>query len=81
MHAERETMAAALMCATLANRSVHVAHVSLAEELQLIRAAKLQGLNVTCEVAPHHLFLSTVSLVFLSFFFFGLNDSFFALFI
>jgi len=58
VHAEKETMAAALMCATLANRSIHIAHISLAEELHLVRAAKLQGLKVTCEVAPHHLFMS-----------------------
>jgi carbamoyl-phosphate synthase/aspartate carbamoyltransferase/dihydroorotase len=37
---------------------VHIAHVSLREEILLIRAAKERGLQVTCEVAPHHLFLT-----------------------
>ena len=33
---------------------VHVAHVSTAESLELIRAARRHGAQVTCEVAPHH---------------------------
>jgi len=33
---------------------IHIAHVSLADSLTLIRAAKAKGLPVTCEVAPHH---------------------------
>jgi len=32
----------------------HVAHVSVAETLDHIRAAKSKGLPVTCEVTPHH---------------------------
>ena len=44
--------------AALYDRPVHLAHVSLREEILLIRAAKERGLKVTCEVAPHHLFLS-----------------------
>ena len=34
--------------------SVHVAHVSTPESLELIRAARRHGANVTCEVTPHH---------------------------
>ncbi|MBI3618560.1 dihydroorotase family protein, partial [Candidatus Peregrinibacteria bacterium] len=37
----------------------HVAHLSTKEGLELVRQAKREGLPVTCEVAPHHLFLST----------------------
>ncbi|CAF0784945.1 unnamed protein product [Rotaria sordida] len=37
--------------------SVHIAHVARRNEILLIRAAKLKGLLVTCEVTPHHLFL------------------------
>jgi dihydroorotase (multifunctional complex type) len=37
---------------------LHVCHVSTAHELALIRDAKARGMNVTCEVAPHHLFLT-----------------------
>lgn len=36
----------------------HVCHVSTAESVQLIRDAKQAGVNVTCEVTPHHLLLS-----------------------
>jgi len=38
---------------------LHVAHLSTAGGLRAIRDAKDEGLNVTCEVTPHHLFLST----------------------
>ena len=37
---------------------LHIAHLSTKEELDLVRRAKSDGLSVTCEVAPHHLFLS-----------------------
>ena len=57
-HAESRTLAAVILLAALFDRSVHLAHVSLAEEILLIRRAKERGLKVTCEVAPHHLFLS-----------------------
>lgn len=36
---------------------LHVQHVSLAESVDLITAAKRQGLAVTAEVTPHHLLL------------------------
>ncbi len=36
---------------------LHLAHVSTARGLELIRSAKAEGLPVTCEVTPHHLFL------------------------
>ncbi|MBR4443816.1 MAG: dihydroorotase [Clostridia bacterium] len=35
----------------------HVCHVSTKESVALIRAAKRQGLDVTCETAPHYLAL------------------------
>ncbi len=37
----------------------HVAHLSTRGGLDHVCAAKKAGLSVTCEVAPHHLFLST----------------------
>ncbi|MBP1703079.1 MAG: hypothetical protein H6Q38_2186 [Chloroflexi bacterium] len=58
VHAEGRTMAAAILVAALADRPLHLAHVSLREEILLIRRAKESGLKVTCEVAPHHLFLT-----------------------
>lgn len=40
-------------------RPVHILHVSTAEELPLIRAAKARGLNTTAEVTPQHLFFKS----------------------
>jgi dihydroorotase len=37
---------------------LHVAHVSAAESVAAIRAAKARGVAVTCEVTPHHLALT-----------------------
>jgi dihydroorotase len=37
---------------------LHVQHVSTARAISLIRAAKAEGLHVTCEVAPHHFTLT-----------------------
>lgn len=36
----------------------HVCHVSTKESVRVIRDAKKAGINVSCEVAPHHLILS-----------------------
>ena len=38
--------------------ALHIAHISTEKGLELVRAAKAEGLPVTCEVTPHHLFLS-----------------------
>jgi len=38
---------------------LHILHVSTKEEITLIRQAKEEGLPVTCETTPHHLFLHT----------------------
>ncbi|MDP9038729.1 MAG: dihydroorotase [Acidobacteriota bacterium] len=37
---------------------LHVQHVSTARALSAIRAARTEGLHVTCEVAPHHFALT-----------------------
>lgn len=37
---------------------LHIAHVSTAGSMLLIRQAKDSGVNVTCEVTPHHLVLT-----------------------
>ncbi|XP_071450455.1 multifunctional protein CAD isoform X2 [Hetaerina americana] len=59
VHAEGQTLAAVLMLTTLYKRSLHVSHVATKEEIELIKQAKEKGMFVTCEVTPHHLFLST----------------------
>lgn len=57
-HAEGRSMAAVILLAALYQRPLHLAHVSLKDEILLIRAAKERGVAVTCEVCPHHLFLT-----------------------
>ncbi len=57
VHAESRSMAAAILFAAIYDRPVHIAHISLKEEVLLIKAAKERGIKVTCEVCPHHLFL------------------------
>ena len=37
---------------------LHVQHIYTARGLEMIRAAKAEGLKVTCEATPHHLFLN-----------------------
>jgi dihydroorotase len=58
VHAEGLSMAIAIGLARSFGRRLHVCHVSLAEEIALIRAAKGSGAALTCEVTPHHLFLT-----------------------
>ena len=58
LHSESRTMAAGILFAAIYDRPVHIAHISLKEEILLIKAAKERGLKVTCEVCPHHLFLT-----------------------
>lgn len=36
----------------------HICHVSTKESIAMVRFAKQQGVNVTCEASPHHLLLS-----------------------
>lgn len=42
--------------------AVHIAHVSSAGSVELIRKAKARGVKVTAETAPHYLFLTDESL-------------------
>jgi carbamoyl-phosphate synthase/aspartate carbamoyltransferase/dihydroorotase len=58
-HSESRTMAAAILFAAIYDRPVHIAHISLKEEVLLIKAAKERGIKVTCEVCPHHLFMTS----------------------
>jgi carbamoyl-phosphate synthase/aspartate carbamoyltransferase/dihydroorotase len=57
-HSESRSMAAVILMAAIYDRPVHIAHISLKEEILLIKAAKERGIKVTCEVTPHHLFLT-----------------------
>ena len=56
--AEEIMVARDIALAELTGGRLHVAHVSSAGSVELVRRAKERGLNVTCEVTPHHLTLS-----------------------
>ncbi len=58
MHAEKQSVAIGIGLAAAYNRPVHFCHISRREEIELIAQAKAEGLSVTCEVTPHHLFLT-----------------------
>lgn len=57
-HAEKQSVVVAIGLAAIYDRPIHIVHVSRREEIELIADAKGRGLPVTCEVSPHHLFLS-----------------------
>ncbi len=57
--AEESIVARDVMLARHTGSRVHVAHVSTAGTVEVIRWAKAQGIDVTAEVTPHHLFLTT----------------------
>jgi len=55
--AEEIAISRDLMLAQLTGARLHVAHVSTAGGVELIRRAKKKGVNVTAEATPHHLTL------------------------
>ncbi|HEY0888898.1 MAG TPA: dihydroorotase [Nocardioides sp.] len=57
--AEEVVVARDVMLARHTGSRVHVAHVSTAGSVEVIRWAKAQGIDVTAEVTPHHLLLTT----------------------
>jgi dihydroorotase len=57
--AEETVVARDVMLARHTGSRVHVAHVSTAATVEVIRWAKAQGIAVTAEVTPHHLALTT----------------------
>jgi dihydroorotase len=56
--AEAAAVARDLLVAELSRGRLHVAHLSTARALELVRRAKAEGIAVTCEVTPHHLVLT-----------------------
>jgi len=56
--AEEVMIARDIMLAESAGARLHIAHISTARSLDLVRQAKERGLPVTCEVTPHHLVLN-----------------------
>ncbi|MEV5002060.1 dihydroorotase [Nocardioides sp. LML1-1-1.1] len=57
--AEEVVVARDVMLARHTGSRVHVAHVSTAGSVEVVRWAKAQGIDVTAEVTPHHLLLTT----------------------
>lgn len=47
-----------IMLVELTGAKLHIQHISTARGLEMVRAAKAKGLPVTCEAAPHHMFLT-----------------------
>ena len=61
--AEESHIARDIMLAELTGARVHIAHLSTAGAIELVRGAKARGLPVTCEVTPHHLALTDRAVV------------------
>ncbi|HSB09474.1 MAG TPA: dihydroorotase [Blastocatellia bacterium] len=61
--AEESHVARDIMLAELTGARVHIAHVSTAGSIELVRRAKAKRMAVTCEVTPHHLALTDMAVV------------------
>jgi dihydroorotase len=55
---EEVCLARDLVLAEAAGAHLHVAHLSTAGALDMVRLAKRRGVRVTCEVTPHHFILT-----------------------
>ena len=60
--AEASVIARDAELAKLTRSRLHVCHVSTAESVDVLRWAKKRGIDVTAEVTPHHLLLTTTEL-------------------
>ena len=56
--AEDIIVARDILLAEYTGAHVHIAHLSSARALELIRWAKQRGIHITCEVTPHHFTLT-----------------------
>jgi dihydroorotase len=56
--AEDIAVSRAILLAGELDARVHLTHLSTAGSIDLVRAAKAQGIPVTCDVTPHHLALT-----------------------
>jgi len=56
--AEETHVARDIMLAGITGARVHIAHISTAGSVNVVRRAKQEGLAITCEVTPHHLALT-----------------------
>lgn len=58
VHAEGETLQKAIALAKKFGNKLHVCHISLKKEIEIVKKARNDGLKITCEVSCHHLFLT-----------------------
>ena len=58
VHAEGDLLPGMLRLGRRYGRHIHVAHVSLRQEIEAVVEAKMRGVRVSCEVTPHHLLLT-----------------------
>lgn len=58
IHGEGQTLSRAIQLSRQFGKRIHICHVSLVEEVEMIRNAKEEGLPITAEATPHHLFLT-----------------------
>ncbi len=58
VHAEAQTVADILSLVRQYRKPTHFCHICLAEEIDLLRAAKNEGLPISVGVTPHHLYLT-----------------------
>ena len=61
--AEESHLARDILLAELTGTRVHIAHISTAGSVEMVRRAKEKGFSVTCEVTPHHLALTDAAVV------------------
>lgn len=56
--AEEVMVARDILLSKLTGAHVHICHVSTKGSIEMIKRAKKEGVNITCEVTPHHLTLT-----------------------
>ena len=61
--AEEIVVARNIMLAKYTSGRIHIAHISTADSIALVRRAKEEGVQVTCEATPHHFTLTDEAVV------------------
>jgi dihydroorotase len=56
--AEEVIISRDIMLAESTGSRLHIAHISTARSIDLVREAKQRGVRITCDVTPHHLILN-----------------------
>ncbi|OGG13025.1 hypothetical protein A2773_00245 [Candidatus Gottesmanbacteria bacterium RIFCSPHIGHO2_01_FULL_39_10] len=64
-HAQGDKIELALNLAKKFGNKLHITHLSTRNDLQKVLTAKVLNPNITCDVTPHHLFLTSADLLLL----------------